>query len=265
MGNAEFNGLDDFRCEKLLFNGDQKDVFWKGSGPGVILLTEIPGVTPEVADFGRKIASNGFTVALPNLFGEPGRPYSNAYAFKSMLRACISREFVTFATGKSSPVTIWLQQLIKVTAEKCEGKGVGVIGMCLTGGFALSLAVNPLVKVPVLSQPSLPLPIGAKRKKDIGLSQQDLAAVSERVEDENLCVIGLRFSEDKFSPSERFKTLKETLGDGFLGVEIDSSESNLHGINQRAHSVLTTDFSESTGHPTLTAYETLIEHFKARL
>ena len=76
MGNAEFDDLHDFRCEKLTLNGDEKDVFWKGSGPGVILLTEIPGVTPEVADFGRRIARNGFTVAMPNLFGEPGRPYS---------------------------------------------------------------------------------------------------------------------------------------------------------------------------------------------
>jgi len=265
MVNAEFDDLHDFRCEKLMFNGDQKDVFWKGSGPGVILLTEIPGITPEVADFGRRIARAGFTVALPNLFGEPGRPYNNAYVLKSMVRACISREFVTFAMGKSSPVTIWIQHLIKVTAEKCDGKGVGVIGMCLTGGFALSLAVNPLVKVPVMSQPSLPLPIGTKRKKDVGLSQKDLAVVRERVDNENLCVIGLRFSEDKFSPSERFKTLKETLGDGFLGVEINSSESNLHGIDNSAHSVLTTDFSNSIGHPTLEAYETVIEHFKARL
>ena len=265
MGNAEFDDLQDFHCEKLMFNGDEKDVFWKGSGPGVILLTEIPGITPEVADFGRRITTAGFTVAMPNLFGEPGRPYSNAYALKSMARACISKEFITYALGKSSPVTIWIQHLIKVIAEKCDGKGVGVIGMCLTGGFALSLAVNPLVKVPVLSQPSLPLPIGAKRRMDVGLSQQELAVVRERVDNENLCVIGLRFSEDKFSPSERFKTLEETLGDGFLGVEIDSSKSNLHGINQTAHSVLTTDFSDSTGHPTLEAYETIIEHFKARL
>tara|TARA_Y100001958_G_scaffold143552_1_gene120642 strand:+ start:7910 stop:8707 length:798 start_codon:yes stop_codon:yes gene_type:complete len=265
MGNTKFDDLHDFRCEKLKFDGDQKDVFWKGSGPGVILLTEIPGITPEVADFARRIARNGFTVAMPNLFGEPGRPYNNAYALKSMVRACISKEFITFAMGKSSPVTIWIQQLIKVTAKKCDGKGVGVIGMCLTGGFALSLAVNPLVKVPVMSQPSLPLPIGTKRKKDVGLSQQDLAIVRERVEKENLCVIGLRFSEDKFSPSQRFKTLKETLGDGFLGVEINSSESNPHGIEHSAHSVLTTDFSNTAEHPTLEAYDTIVEHFKARL
>tara|TARA_B100000579_G_scaffold74239_3_gene57067 strand:- start:3802 stop:4599 length:798 start_codon:yes stop_codon:yes gene_type:complete len=265
MGNTKFDDLHDFRWEKLKFDGDQKDVFWKGSGPGVILLTEIPGITPEVADFARRIARNGFTVAMPNLFGEPGRPYNNAYALKSMVRACISKEFITFAMGKSSPVTIWIQQLIKVTAKKCDGKGVGVIGMCLTGGFALSLAVNPLVKVPVMSQPSLPLPIGTKRKKDVGLSQQDLAIVRERVEKENLCVIGLRFSEDKFSPSQRFKTLKETLGDGFLGVEINSSESNPHGIEHSAHSVLTTDFSNTAEHPTLKAYDTIVEHFKARL
>lgn len=257
--------LSDFEYESISFDGREKGVFWKGNGPGVVLLTEIPGITPEVAEFGRRIVKSGFTVVLPNLFGEPGRAYNNPYALKSMMRACISKEFVTFATGKSSPITLWLQKLVKLTADRCGGQGVGVIGMCLTGGFALSLAVNPLVKVPVMSQPSLPFPIGKKRKKDIDTSKEDLSIVRERIENENLCVIGLRFSDDKFSPGDRFKSLKETLGDGFLGIEIDSSELNPNGISQSAHSVLTTDFSDVAGHPTLDAYETIIEHFKARL
>ena len=101
MGNAEFDDLQDFHCERLMFNGDEKDVFWKGSGPGVILLTEIPGITPEVADFGRRIATAGFTVAMPNLFGESGRPYSNAYALKSMVGACISRNSSLSQRGKA--------------------------------------------------------------------------------------------------------------------------------------------------------------------
>ena len=262
MTNHELN---DFSCQKMSFDGERKDVFWMGNGPGVILLTEIPGITPDVAEFGRRIVKNGFTVALPNLFGEPGRPYSNSYALKSMMQACISKEFVTFALGQSSPVTSWLQKLVMVTADRCGGQGVGVIGMCLTGGFALTLAVNPLVKVPVMSQPSLPLPIGTKRKEDIGSSAEDLAIVKERIENDHLCVIGLRFTEDKFSPSERFRTLKESLGDGFLGVEIDNSQSNQHGISQSAHSVLTTDFTSTPDHPTLKAYDTVIEHLKERL
>jgi len=259
------DSLEDFTCERMTFRGKSKDVFWKGSGPAVILLTEIPGITPEVADFGRRIVRAGFTVALPDLFGTPGRSYAQGYALRSIARACISQEFHIFVTGKSSPVTQWLRLLVNEASQRCSGKGVGVIGMCLTGSFALSLAVDPLVQVPVMSQPSLPFPIGLRRKKDLGVSKEELNSVKARIEDEQLCIIGLRFTNDRAVPTERFESLRQELGDGFLGVEIDSSQPNDAGFSKDAHSVLTTEFRDNQGFPTKQAHDLIINHFAARL
>ncbi len=265
MTSNTVDDLVDYTCETMTFQNQKKDVFWKGTGPCIIILSEIPGITPEVAEFGRRITTRGFTVAIPNLFGTPGKPYRNGYALKTMTQACISKEFILFARGRSSPVTRWIRELVEVSVSQCGGQGVGVVGMCFTGGFALALAVDPLVKVPVMSQPSLPMPIGRKRKNDLGLSREELSIVQDRVHKEQLCVIGLRFTGDRLVPETRFQKLKEELGDGFIGIEIDSSSSNPNGIQENAHSVLTTEFRDSPEHPTFIAHEKVINHFKQRL
>ncbi len=257
--------LIDFSRETMTFQNQTKDVFWKGKGPCVVVLSEIPGITPEVAEFARRLTSQGFTVAMPNLFGTPGKPYSNGYALKSMTLACISKEFLLFARGRSSPVTQWIRKLVGAAASRCGGEGVGVVGMCLTGGFALALAVDALVKAPVMSQPSLPLPLGRKRKENLGLSKEELSIVQERIREEQLCVVGLRFTEDPLVSETRFQKLKDELGDGFIGIEIDSASSNSHGIRRSAHSVLTTEFRNTPEHPTFIAHEKVINHFKQRL
>ena len=257
--------LADFSLETITFENRTKDVFWKGTGPCIVVLSEIPGITPEVAEFARRIAAHGFTVAMPNLFGTPGKPFSNGYALKSMTRACISKEFLVLARGRSSPVTNWIRKLVGVAVTRCGGEGVGVVGMCFTGGFALALAVDPLVKAPVMSQPSLPLPLGKKRKENLGLSKEELLIVKERVHKEQLCVFGLRFTQDPLVPETRFRKLKDELGKGFIGIEIDSSSSNPHGIQKSAHSVLTTEFRETPEHPTFIAHQEIINHFKQQL
>ena len=116
--------LADFSLETMNLENQTKDVFWKGTGPCIVVLSEIPGITPEVAEFARRIADHGFTVAMPNLFGTPGKPFSNGYALKSMTRACISKEFFIFARGKSSPVTKWIRKLVGVAVSRCGGEGV---------------------------------------------------------------------------------------------------------------------------------------------
>ena len=265
MSSNKDDVLTDFTRESITIENRTKDVFWKGTGPCIIVLSEIPGITPEVAEFGRRLVTNGFTVAIPNLFGTPGKPFSNGYALKSMTRACISKEFLIFATGKSSPVTKWIRKLVGVAVSRCGGEGVGIVGMCFTGGFALALAVDPLVKAPGMTQPSLPLPLGKKRKENLGLSKEELLIVKERVHKEQLCVFGLRFTQDPLVPETRFQKLRDELGDGFIGIEIDSSSSNLHGIQKSAHSVLTTEFRDTPEHPTFIAHEKVINHFKQQL
>jgi dienelactone hydrolase len=259
-------GLDGYTESTFTFDGKTRPVFRRGTGPAVLVITEIPGITPPVADFGRRIDEAGFTAVLPSLFGTPGRTATNPYVAQSMAWACVSKEFTTWARNKTSPATQWAKALARHEHERCGGPGVGVVGMCLTGNFALAMMVDPVVAAPVLSQPSLPFALNAAYKRDLNLSPADLAAVKARcADDENLCVLGLRFTGDRLSPGERFARLREELGDSFVGVEIDSSEGNPYGIRKLAHSVLTDDLVDEPGHPTHDALNQVLDLFRTRL
>jgi dienelactone hydrolase len=245
-------------------DGKTRDVYRTGTGPAVIVISEIPGITPLVAEFGRRVAAVGCTAVLPHLFGEPGRAPSAPYAAQVMSWACMSREFSTFAMRRASPVTTWLRALARQAHSECGGPGVGVVGMCLTGGFALAMMVDDVVLAPVLSQPSLPFGLGKARKRDVGLSDDDLAAVKRRC-DEGVCLLGLRFTGDPFVPAERFQRLRDELGDCFVAVEIDSSPGNPYGHPRTAHSVLTEHLIDEDGSPTRAALEQVLELFRDRL
>ena len=149
-------------------------VFRAGTGPGVVIMHEIPGITPQVASFARRVANEGFSVALPEMFGTTGKDLSGAYAGREILRACIRREFHVLAARGSSPITIWLRALCRDLHAEVGGVGVGALGMCLTGNFALALMVDPSVMAPVLSQPSLPFPVGSARRSALHISDGDL-------------------------------------------------------------------------------------------
>lgn len=257
--------LNDFTRTTVTYDGVTKPVFRLGEGPGVVVMSEIPGITPAVADFARRVADAGLTVAMPSLFGTPGRDRSFTSIASSFTGACISREFTCLAAGRSSPVVAWLRRLAADLHAECGGPGVGAIGMCLTGGFALAMLVEPAVVAPVLCQPSLPLPLGATRQADLGLSDDELATVKARVADEPCPVLGLRFTEDSFVRAARFDRLRSELGDGFIAVEIDSSAGNEHGIPRTAHSVVTEDLVDTVGHPTRAALDQVLAFFAERL
>ncbi len=256
--------LAGYSTEEVSLLGATRTVYRTGSGPAVIVIHEIPGITPLVAEFGRKVAERGMTAVLPDLFGTPGRAPTNGYVASSMARACVNREFTVLATGRTSPVTQWLRALARREHEAAGGPGVGALGMCLTGGFALAMMVDPVVVAPVLSQPSLPLGVTGRHRRDLGISPTDLGVVKRRVDD-GTCVIGLRFSGDRLSPAERFGRLREELGDGFIAVEIDSSAGNPWGYRKAAHSVLTEDYSDAEGSPTRAALEQVLDFFADRL
>lgn len=240
------------------------DVYRFGSGPAVIIIHEIPGITPLVAAFARKVSGRGMTAVLPNLFGTAGRPMSVPYALSSLARACISKEFTLLALNKTSPIVNYLRELAVQEREAHGGPGVGAVGMCLTGGFALAMSTDPSVVAPVLSQPSLPFPTNPEHRRALGLSDADLAVVQCRTS-EGLCVMGLRFSGDSKSPTERFVRLREALGDKFIGVEIDSSPGNPWGYKKSAHSVLTEDYSDEPTSPTRRALDVVLEFLATRL
>lgn len=259
-----FDPLDDFEKVEQTFLGSTKTVYRKGAGPAVIIMSEIPGITPKVADFARRVVELGCTVAMPSLYGVDGRRPTSGYLATSASKVCVSQEFTTFTTGKSSPVIVWLRALARQMHKECGGPGVGAVGMCLTGGFALAMMVDEEMIAPVLSQPSTPFALSKKHKADLGISPTELKVVKERVE-AGVCVVGLRFTEDPLSPPERFESLRRELGEGFIGVEIDSSPGNAHGFEKKAHSVLTEDLVDEPGHPTHDALNLVLDHLRDRL
>jgi dienelactone hydrolase len=254
----------DFECRELTFLGETRQVFVKGKGPAVIVMHEVPGLYPSVAEFGRTVVEAGFTVYMPSLLGTPGKPMSAAYSLQSITRACIAREFTVWAIRENSAITDWLRELARYAHAECGGPGVGAVGMCLTGGFALAMMVDGVVVAPVLSQPSLPFGVTAAQKRDLGIDDATLARVKERTA-AGACVMGLRFTGDRMVPAERFQRLRDELGDKFIAVEIDSSWGNPDGILPLAHSVLTYNYVDRPDHPTHRALEKVLAFFKERL
>ncbi|CDO90474.1 dienelactone hydrolase [Mycobacterium triplex] len=245
--------------------GYTHDVYRKGTGPGVMVIPEIPGAHPGVLGLGNHLVDNGFTVAIPSLFGAPGKAKTVGYTTAVTARACVAKEFAAFATNKQRPVSLFLRALARDLKASTGAKGVGVIGQCFTGGFALAAAVDDSVLAPVLSQPSVPLPLGVTRRRDTGLSESELATIAERAANDGLCAMGLRFSEDWMSPRDRFTALKQRLGDAFEVIEIDSRPGNQHGFGKAAHSVLTDEVREVDGQPAYEARKRVVEFLTQRL
>ena len=208
--------------------GVTHETFRKGSGPGVIIVHEIPGITPAVENFANEVVAAGFTVVMPLLVGNFGEPPSGKYIAQSMSKICISREFTTMALNKTSPVIAWLRALAKNLHTNVGGRGVGAIGMCFSGGFALGMMVDDIMLAPVLSQPSLPFAFGAKRSVDLNLSPADVQRVAQRAS-EGCQVLGLRYKGDRLVGT-RFAELQKLLGDAFIAVEFDSTTKSDHSV-----------------------------------
>jgi dienelactone hydrolase len=219
--------------------------------------------------FADRIVAAGMTAVMPSLFGKPGKPATMGYGLGEMLKGiCIRREFTVWATHRSSPIIDWLRALARKLHEECGGPGVGAIGMCFTGNFALAMMTEPAVVAPVLSQPSLPLPAGpgsAKRRAAMGVSDDEVACAKRRFAGENLSMIGLRFRGDPFVPDERFDTYKRTFGDRFEAIELDPKDAAAN-TGMVAHSVLTVHLrNDDPDGPTKRAERRVIEFFGQRL
>jgi dienelactone hydrolase len=154
-----------------------RPVWRRGSGPAVIIIHEIPGLHPLVVRFADHVAAAGMTVFCPSLFGDAGREVTPGYATWSTLKTlCIRREFNAWAKDRSSPVVDWLRALAAHVHAECGGKGVGAVGMCFTGNFALAMMTEPSVVAPVLSQPSLPISRrGGASAAALGVSPEEIA------------------------------------------------------------------------------------------
>jgi len=257
--------LDGWSVAPLTAAGVTHDVYIRGAGPGVVLLPEIPGLTPQVMGLANHLVDAGFTVAVPSLFGEPGRPLSGGYVLRTIAKACIAREFAAFARNAERPIAEYVRALARHLHDQVGGRGVGVIGMCFSGGFALASAVEPAVLAPVGSQPSVPFPVSGGHRRDLGMSEREQAVIAERVRSEGLCLVGLRFSEDAASPADRFTELEKAFGAGWRAIPLDSKPDNPDGIGKREHSVLTSADVDKPGHPTNRARAEITDFLRERL
>ena len=268
----EHDPLEDFQVRTITLGDASRRVLVAGAGPAVIVMTEMPGISPHVARFARWVRDAGFTVYMPSLFGRDGALPSAEEGLEVVQRACVSAEFRAFANKKgpnqSSPVTRWLRALAALVHGECGGPGVGAIGMCFTGNFALTMMLEPAMLAPVLSQPSLPFddPAGLE------ISPEELDAVRRRLDAEDLSVLAYRFAGDRYCRAERFAAYAQALGPHFVARVLPDEAANTTGLPpffekvvNSPHSVVTTHLIDAAGQPTLAARDEILAFFASRL
>lgn len=264
----EHDPLEDFAPRQITLDNIAKVVHVSGSGPAVIVMTEMPGISPHVARFSRWVRDAGFTVYMPSLFGRDGDVPSVEEGKATFQRACVSAEFRAFAGKGSSPVTKWLRSLARLAHEECGGPGVGAIGMCFTGNFALTMMLEPSMLAPVLCQPTLPLddPAGLE------IAPDELVAVRQRLDKDNLTVMAYRFEGDRFCKAQRFAAYSEALGERFIARVLPDSAANrdslapfFEQVVASPHSVVTAHLIDEAGQPTIAARDEILSFFSHRL
>ena len=265
---TEPDPLDDFTPRRVDIDGLSKIVHMAGRGPAVIVMPETPGISPHLARFARWVRDAGFTVWMPSLLGRDGALPDAEEAIATFKRTCVSAEFRRLADGRASPVTQWLRGLARIAHAECGGRGVGAIGMCFTGNFALAMMLEPAVVAPVLCQPSMPLEDAAALESPA----EELAAVRVRLERDDLRVMGYRFDSDRFCTAQRFAAYSAALGDRFDGRVLPDAAANTRDLPpffehviKGAHSVVTVHLIDEAGQPTLAARDEILAFFARQL
>jgi dienelactone hydrolase len=211
--------------------GYSRAVYRGGEGPPVIVIHELAGISPMLVAFADRVRARGFSAYLPVLIPRRSGPTG---VLRAAIQVCVSAEFVKLARGRTSPIVSWLRSLAEQLHEETGGR-VGVVGMCLTGGFALAMAVDEHVVGPVVAHPALPFGFGSDRQRDLGLDPAHLAALKDRAD---LRIFGARFSRDAVAPTRRFDRIEEEFEDRFTRVEVASGERSPWGFKRGEHSVL---------------------------
>ncbi len=256
--------LPDFQTFAFTHADRERTIYRKGEGPAVVVMHEVPGISAEVARFARRVADAGFTVFMPHLFGPIGVKTTPLNRVPELIRVCISREFHVLAENRSSPIADWLRALGKHAYDEIGGRGIGAIGMCVTGNFALTLTLDPWVVAPVMGHPSLPLPITPAKAAAVHVTPETLVNARRRVTEEGLKVLGLRFHGDTlFCRAARFETLRRELGDGFEGIELPAASAKKQP--EPPHSVLTIGLIDRDGEPTHDAVNRVLSFLAERL
>ena len=225
------------------------DVYRRGSGAPVVLIQELPGIGPETLRLADEFVANGFEIVLPHLFG----PLEKTSTGGNLLRVfCMRREFHLFENNRASPIVDWLKALCRDV--RGVHKGVGVIGMCLTGNFAISLMGDDSVLTAVSSQPSMPL----MKATELHMSTAEVATIRQRIE-ATAPIHAYRFDGDPMCNAAKYQAIDQAFNnDGVTRVVT-------HTLPGNGHSVLTLDFVDEAGHPTRAALDEILAYFAAQL
>ncbi len=256
--------LAGYTAFRFAHEGEEKIVYRKGAGPAVVVMHEVPGISTEVIRFADKVADAGFTIFMPHLFGTLGRKTNPVDRMGQLAKICISREFHCLAENRSSPIVDWLRALARHAHDEIGGVGVGAVGMCVTGNFALTMTLDPWVVAPVMGHPSFPLPLTPAKAAALHVTPETLVNARRRIADEGLKVMGLRFHGDAlFCRAARFATLRRELGEGFEGIELPGRSSKANP--EPPHSVLTIGLIDEEGEPTHEAVDRVLGFLAERL
>ncbi len=227
------------------------DVYERGEGPPIVIIQEMPGIGPETLRLSERFIDEGFRVVLPHLFGPLGRVSTLGNAARVF---CLRRQFHLFAKDASSPIVNWLKALCHDVRDREGVDGVGVIGMCLTGNFAISLMADDSVLAGVASQPSLPF----FDQSALHMSDEEVMLATARL-DEQGAMMALRFAGDKVCTAAKFDAIAQR-----FNTE-DKQRIHLETLPGDGHSVLTLDFSDEDGHPTRNALDEVLRYFADKL
>jgi dienelactone hydrolase len=226
------------------------DVYERGEGSPVVLIQELPGIGPETLALADKLVGAGHRVVLPHLFGPLGK-ISTARNLARVI--CMRREFHIWTRNESIPVVDWLGALCRDVRERTGVKGVGVIGMCLTGNFAIALMADDSVLAAVAAEPSLPL----APQTSLHMSETQVDGARRRL-DAVGPMLALRFEGDRLCTAAKFETINAAFNGG-------SERVRLVTLPGPGHAVLTRDFVDEEGHPTRQALQAVLDYFAEKL
>ena len=247
--------LESFQVRKFtapLADGTEvsHDVYSKGdSAACVVIIQELPGIGPETISLANTFVERGFRVVLPHLFGPLGKISLGGNTLRVF---CMRREFTLFTSNRSSPVVDWLRALCADLKAHQGASGVGVIGMCLTGNFAISLMADDSVLAGVASQPSMPI----MKQDDLHMSPQEVADARSGL-DQKGPMLALRFSGDPMCTGRKFAAIDRAFND-------DKERIKLVELPGKGHSVLTLDLIKG-GEPAQQALADVLSYFTEKL
>ncbi len=235
--------------------GISHNVYHKGEGSPVVIIQELPGIGPETLQLADSLVESGHSVYLPHLFG----PLGEVNLAGNLARVfCMQKEFALFSANKTSPITIWLKALCAKVRSDLSAKGVGVIGMCLTGNFAISLIADDNVLAAVAAQPSMPL----HKQSGLHMSAEDVESIKLAL-DEKGPMLAYRFEKDRLCTRKKFTALDETFNRNDAGKKCKRIKCG--EMPGSGHSVFTLDFVDKKGHPTYKALQEVKNYFNQAL